>query len=124
MIAPVDTGKNEKPKYSAAAKRKGVEGTVVVAFEVLEDGSVANPQILSGPPHSPAMTAAKLDSAPSLEETILALCAGSKPGQTINPTDAAQAFAAASGEGELGWRAHLPVGIRQLRGDNYEEVPF
>jgi protein TonB len=50
LIGPVDTGKNEKPKYSAAAKRKGIEGTVVVAFEVLEDGSVANPQILSGPP--------------------------------------------------------------------------
>ncbi len=50
LVAPVDIGHNEKPRYSAAAKRKGVEGTVVVAFDVLEDGSVANPQILSGPP--------------------------------------------------------------------------
>lgn len=50
LIQPVDTGHNEKPRYSAAAKRKGIEGTVIVAFDVLEDGSVANPQILSGPP--------------------------------------------------------------------------
>jgi protein TonB len=50
LVAPVDGGHNEKPRYSAAAKRKGIEGTVVVAFDVLEDGSVANPQILSGPP--------------------------------------------------------------------------
>jgi protein TonB len=50
LVAPVDAGHNEKPRYSAAAKRKGIEGTVVVAFDVLEDGSVANPQILSGPP--------------------------------------------------------------------------
>jgi protein TonB len=50
LIAPVDTGQNEKPRYSAAAKRKGIQGTVVVAFDVLEDGSVANPQVLSGPP--------------------------------------------------------------------------
>jgi protein TonB len=49
LIAPVDTGQNEKPRYSAVAKRKGVEGTVVVAFDVLEDGSVADPRILSGP---------------------------------------------------------------------------
>lgn len=50
LVAPVDTGRNEKPRYSAVAKRKGIEGTVVVAFDVLEDGSVANPQIVSGPP--------------------------------------------------------------------------
>ncbi len=50
LVAPVDAGHNEKPRYSAAAKRKGIEGTVVVAFDVLEDGSVANPEILSGPP--------------------------------------------------------------------------
>jgi protein TonB len=49
IIPPVDTARNEKPRYSASAKRKGIEGTVVVAFDVLEDGSVANPQILSGP---------------------------------------------------------------------------
>lgn len=50
LVAPVDKGRNEKPQYSAAAKRKGIEGTVVVAFDVLEDGTVANPQIVSGPP--------------------------------------------------------------------------
>jgi protein TonB len=50
LVAPVDAGHNEKPRYSAAAKRKGIEGTVIVAFDVLEDGSVANPQIVSGPP--------------------------------------------------------------------------
>ena len=53
------------------------------------------------------MTAAKLDSPPSLEETILALCAGTQPGRTICPTDAAEAFALLRAEGELGWRAHL-----------------
>ena len=58
-------------------------------------------------PHSPAMTAPKPDSAPTLEETIRSLCAGAKPGRTICPTDAAQAFAQLRGEGELGWRAHL-----------------
>jgi Protein of unknown function (DUF3253) len=47
------------------------------------------------------------DSAPTLEDTILSLCAATKPGRTICPTDAAEAFAAARGEGELGWRAHL-----------------
>jgi protein TonB len=52
LIGPVDLAQNQsnKPRYSAAAKRKGIEGTVVVAFDVLEDGSTANPQIVSGPP--------------------------------------------------------------------------
>ena len=49
LVPPVDTGHNDRPRYSAAARRKGVEGTVVVAFDVLEDGSVASPQIVSGP---------------------------------------------------------------------------
>jgi periplasmic protein TonB len=49
IVPPVDSGRNEKPRYPAAARRKGVEGTVVFAFDVLEDGSVANPQILGGP---------------------------------------------------------------------------
>jgi Protein of unknown function (DUF3253) len=51
------------------------------------------------------------DSPPSLESVILALCAQARAGRTICPTDAAQAFAAARGEGELGWRAHLQ-GVR------------
>jgi protein TonB len=38
-----------KPKYSASARRKGIEGTVVVTFEVLENGTAANPQVVSGP---------------------------------------------------------------------------
>ena len=48
---------------------------------------------------------------PSLEEAILALCAEAGPGQSINPTDAAQAYAAARGEDALAWRGHLP-GVR------------
>jgi hypothetical protein len=47
------------------------------------------------------------DSTPTLEGVILNLCAQTHPGRTICPTDAALAFAAARGEGELGWRAHL-----------------
>ena len=54
--------------------------------------------------------AARPDS-PSLEEVILALCAEAGPGQSINPTDAAQAYAAARGEDALAWRGHLP-GVR------------
>jgi hypothetical protein len=65
---------------------------------------------LTGPrggPIQPTMTArdAKPDS--TLEAVILTLCAEADPGRTICPTDAALAFAAARGEGELGWRAHL-----------------
>ncbi len=47
------------------------------------------------------------DSSPTLEGVILKLCAEARPGRTICPTDAAQAFAAARNEGELGWRSHL-----------------
>jgi protein TonB len=49
LIAPVDSGNNDRPRYPPSAKRKGIEGVVVVSFEVLEDGHVANPQIVSGP---------------------------------------------------------------------------
>lgn len=60
-------------------------------------------------PHFPRMNdnAPATDSTSTLDETILSLCARAKPGRTICPTDAAQAFAAARNEGELGWRAHL-----------------
>jgi hypothetical protein len=58
--------------------------------------------------NAPAETS---DSTPSLESVILALCAEARAGRTICPTDAAQAFAAARGEGEMGWRAHLQ-GVR------------
>jgi hypothetical protein len=47
------------------------------------------------------------DSASHLAAVILTLCSEAEPGSTISPIDAAQAFAAARGEGELGWRAHL-----------------
>jgi hypothetical protein len=47
------------------------------------------------------------DSPMSLESVILALCAETRAGRTISPTDVAEAYAAARGEGELGWRAHL-----------------
>jgi protein TonB len=49
LVAPVQMGRVERPRYPAAARREGIEGTVVVAFDVLEDGSVANPRIVSGP---------------------------------------------------------------------------
>ncbi len=45
---------------------------------------------------------------PSLEDVIVALCAEAGPGRSINPTDAAQAYAAARGEDALAWRAYLP----------------
>jgi len=51
LIPPVGLSSNaEKPKYSASAKRKGIEGVVVCSFEVLENGKVSSPRIVSGPP--------------------------------------------------------------------------
>ncbi len=50
LIAPVAVGSIDRPRYAPAARRKGIEGVVVVVFDVLEDGHVANPQIVSGPP--------------------------------------------------------------------------
>jgi len=50
LIPPVLLPKgNEQPAYSASAKRKEIEGVVVVAFDVLENGSTANVMITSGP---------------------------------------------------------------------------
>jgi len=40
---------NPQPKYPKAAERKGIEGVVVVSFEVLEDGRCKNAKIVSGP---------------------------------------------------------------------------
>ena len=40
---------NRQPEYPKRAHRDGVEGEVVVAFDVLEDGRVANPKIVKGP---------------------------------------------------------------------------
>ena len=48
------------------------------------------------------------DSPLSLEGAILALCDSAGLSATISPSDAAQAYAAARGEGPLGWRSHLP----------------
>ncbi len=44
---------------------------------------------------------------PALETLIASLCAGAPAGRTIDPTEAAKAFAEARGEDELGWRSHL-----------------
>lgn len=42
-----------------------------------------------------------------LAQTIIALCAAAGPGKTIDPTEAAKAFARQREEDELAWRAHL-----------------
>jgi periplasmic protein TonB len=39
-----------KPRYSAKARRKGIEGSVVVEFEVTTTGTVKNVRIVSGAP--------------------------------------------------------------------------
>ncbi len=64
-------------------------------------------------PHEADVSAAPEtpDSPPTLENVILALCAETRAGRTISPTDVAEAYAAARGEGNLGWRAHLQ-GVR------------
>jgi protein TonB len=49
LIAAIAAKGNSAPAYSASAKRKEIEGVVVVSFDVLENGSVANLQIVSGP---------------------------------------------------------------------------
>jgi protein TonB len=49
LVPPVEQAGNPHPRYSLLAKRNGIEGLVVVTFEVLEDGRVASPRILSGP---------------------------------------------------------------------------
>jgi protein TonB len=49
LIAPVALRGNSAPGYSASARRKQIEGLVVVAFDVLENGTVANAEIVSGP---------------------------------------------------------------------------
>jgi hypothetical protein len=47
------------------------------------------------------------DSPPSIERAIFELCNDAGAGHTVNPIEAAQAYAAARGEDSLGWRAHL-----------------
>jgi uncharacterized protein DUF3253 len=46
------------------------------------------------------------DSRP-LEMVIVSLCNDARHGRTVCPTDAAKAYAAARGEGELAWRSYL-----------------
>jgi periplasmic protein TonB len=50
VIAALGLASNEKPKFPAKVKRQGIEGTVVVQFDVLENGTLTNIRIVSGPP--------------------------------------------------------------------------
>lgn len=49
LIPPKELPGNPQPAYPKRAERDGLEGDVLVAFDVLEDGRVANPQIVKGP---------------------------------------------------------------------------
>jgi protein TonB len=51
ITKPVDSGSNryDRLKYPPAAQRKGIEGAVVISFDVLENGTVGNARIVSGP---------------------------------------------------------------------------
>ena len=49
----------------------------------------------------------KSDESPSLDTVILSLCNRAPSGRSIDPSEAAKAFAEARGEDELGWRSHL-----------------
>src|SRR5262245_39546386 len=50
--APVALSSNisSKPRYSSKARRKGIEGVVVVSFEITAAGTVQNIRIVSGAP--------------------------------------------------------------------------
>ena len=48
-----------------------------------------------------------LNNSRPLEMVIVSLCGDARHGQTVCPTDAAKAYAAARGEDELAWRSHL-----------------
>jgi protein TonB len=49
LVSAVAASTNAEPAYSASAKRKEIEGEVVVVFDVLENGTVANIRVVSGP---------------------------------------------------------------------------
>ncbi len=49
LIPSKDLPGNRFPAYPKSAHRHGLAGTVVVAFDVLPDGTVANPKIVEGP---------------------------------------------------------------------------
>jgi TonB family protein len=49
LIPSKDLPGNQFPPYPRNAQKRGIFGTVVVAFDVLPDGKVANPKIVEGP---------------------------------------------------------------------------
>jgi periplasmic protein TonB len=49
LVAAKELPGNQQPPYPKRAQRDEIEGDVLVAFDVLEDGRVANPQIVKGP---------------------------------------------------------------------------
>ena len=49
LVQPKELAGNRQPPYPKRAQRDEVEGSVVVAFDVLENGTVANPKIVKGP---------------------------------------------------------------------------
>ena len=49
LVPAVAAKTNAQPPYTASMKRKEIEGEVVVVFDVLENGTVANIRIESGP---------------------------------------------------------------------------
>jgi TonB family protein len=49
LIPSKDLPGNRFPPYPQSAHRRGIAGSVVVAFDVLPDGKVANPKIVEGP---------------------------------------------------------------------------
>lgn len=49
LLQPIASKSNVAPGYSSSARRKEIEGVVVVSFDVLENGTVANVTIVSGP---------------------------------------------------------------------------
>jgi periplasmic protein TonB len=50
LIPPVALKGNRTPTYTPRARRLGLEGLVVVTFEITPDGSVSGVRIVSGPP--------------------------------------------------------------------------
>jgi periplasmic protein TonB len=50
VIPPVALSSNRAPTYTPRARRLGLEGLVVVTFEVDTSGAVVSPRVVSGPP--------------------------------------------------------------------------
>jgi TonB family protein len=49
LVPPVASALNRGPDYPASVREKRIEGDVVVSFDVLENGSVADLEVSSGP---------------------------------------------------------------------------